>query len=196
MKEFSPLLEYVSRHIHLDEHEAVYFCSLLKYTRVRKRHFLIQPDYVCKYQSYVTKGCLRAFITDDEGEDYTIQFAVEDWWIGDFGSFINQAPATMFVEAIEDSELIQIEYNAVQLLYKEVPKFERFFRIITQRSYVFSQKRIMSNISTTAEARYLDFITRYPNIATRVPQYTLASYLGITTEFLSKIRRRISKTQP
>ena len=194
MNEFSPLLQYVNRHIQLNQQEEEYFCSLLRYTRLRKKQYLIQPDYVCKYKSYVVKGCLRAFITDDKGEDYTLQFAVEDWWIADFGSFINQVPATMIVEAIEDSELIQIDYNAVQLLYSQVPKFESFFRVITERSYVFLQKRIISNISMTAEEKYRDFITRYPNIAARVPQYAMASYLGITTEFLSKIRRRLSES--
>ena len=195
MDEFFPLLQYVNRYIRPGKKGEDYFCSLLRYTRVRKRQYFIQPDYVCRYQSYVVKGCLRAFIVDNKGEDYTIQFAVEDWWIGDFGSFINQEPATMFVEAIEDSELIQIDYNSVQLLCREVPEFERFFRLITQRSYAFLQKRVISNISMTAEARYLDFVSRYPDIAARVPQYTLASYLGITTEFLSKIRRRLSRAK-
>ena len=193
MDKFSPLIEYVNRHVRLTEQEEDYFRSLLRYARVKKRQFLAQPGHVSTYQSFVLKGCLRAFHLDEKGMDHTVRFAIEDWWIADFESFINQVPATLFVEAMEDSELIQIDYRSVQLLFEQMPKFERFSRIITQRSYLASQNRIISDISSTAEARYLAFLNHYPDIAMRVPQYTLASYLGMTTEFLSKIRKRLAK---
>lgn len=194
MDEFSEIKQYVARYIQLTPEEQSYFVSLLKITRVRKKQLIVQPEFVCKYRSYVLSGAMRAYVIDKNAQDHTIAFAIEDWWISDHSSYINQEPATFFVEALEDSVLIQIDYNAEQLLMETVPKFERFFRIITQRSLGFLQKRILSNLSKTAEERYEEFLEKYPAIATRVPQYTLASYLGFSTEFLSRIRnKRVSK---
>lgn len=194
MDEFSEIKQYVARYIQLTPEEQSYFVSLLKITRVRKKQLIVQPEFVCKYRSYVLSGAMRAYVIDKNAQDHTIAFAIEDWWISDHSSYINQEPATFFVEALEDSVLIQIDYNAEQLLMETVPKFERFFRIITQRSLGFLQKRILSNLSKTAEERYEEFLEKYPAIATRVPQYTLASYLGFSTEFLSRIRnKRVNK---
>lgn len=194
MDEFSEIKLYVARYIQLTPEEQSYFVSLLKITRVRKKQLIVQPEFVCKYRSYVLSGAMRAYVIDKNAQDHTIAFAIEDWWISDHSSYINQEPATFFVEALEDSLLIQIDYNAEQLLMETVPKFERFFRIITQRSLGFLQKRILSNLSKTAEERYEEFLEKYPAIATRVPQYTLASYLGFSTEFLSRIRnKRVNK---
>lgn len=194
MDEFSEIKKYVAKYIQLTQEEESYFVSLLKITRVKRKQFIVQPDFVCKYRSYVLSGAMRAYIIDKNAQDHTIAFAIEDWWISDHASYINQEPATYFVEALEDSVLIQIDYNAEQLLMETVPKFERFFRIITQRSLGFLQKRILSNLSKTAEERYEEFLGKYPLIAARVPQYTLASYLGFSTEFLSRIRnKRVSK---
>jgi CRP-like cAMP-binding protein len=123
-----------------------------------------------------------------DGQEHTINFAIEDWWITDYPSYINQIPGALFVEALEDSILIQIDYNAEQLLMETLPKFERFFRIIVQRSLASLQQRILSNLSQTAEQRYETFEKRYPLIVNRVPQYTIASYIGVSSEFLSKIR--------
>ena len=133
---------------------------------------------------------IRAFLVGNDDQEHTIAFAIEDWWIFDYNSYINQVPATLFVEALEDSILIQLDYNAEQLLMKTIPKFERFFRIITQLSFAHLQQRMLSNLSHTAEERYEAFLEKYPRITARVPQYTLASFLGFSTEFLSKIRNK------
>lgn len=195
MDEFSAIKKYVSRHIQLSENEEAYFVSLLRITRVKKKQFIVQPEFTCKYRSYVVSGAMRAYIIGKKDQEHTIAFAIDDWWISDYNSYINQEPATFFVEALEDSVLIQIDYNAEQLLMETIPKFERFFRIITQRSFGFLQKRLLSNLSKTAEERYEEFLEKYPAIANRIPQYMLASYLGFTTVFLSKIRnKRIKKT--
>lgn len=191
-EDYSQIVKYVARHIQLTEEEETFFVSLLRTYRVRKKQFIVQPEYTCKYRSYVLKGALRAYLLGNNGEQYTISFAVEDWWITDFNSYINQVPATLFVEALEDTTLIQIEYNSEQLLLTQIPKFERFFRIITERSFNFSQQRVLSNISKSAEERYLEYAAKYPDIVNRVPQYALASYLGFSTEFLSKIRKRLT----
>lgn len=190
MDDYTKIKSYIARHIQLTEEEETYFVSLLRTTRVKKKQFIVQPEFTCKYRSYVLTGAMRAYLIDNKAQEHTVAFAIEDWWISDYNSYINQEPATLFVEALEDTILIQIDYNAEQLLMKTVPKFERFFRIITQRSFAFLQKRILSNLSKSAHERYEEFIEKYPSIATRVPQYALASYLGFSAEFLSKIRNK------
>jgi len=188
MDEFQAILKNIARFIQLTEEEANYFTGLLRITKVRKKQFIVQPEFVCKYRSYVFQGAMRAYFVDAGGQDHTIAFAIEDWFISDFNSYLFQQPATLFVEAMEDSILVQLDYQSEQLLMQQVPKFEQFFRIIAQRSLAFMQRRMLSNLAMTAEERYNEFIDKYPAIANKVPQYTLASYLGMTTEFLSKIR--------
>ncbi|MDP1764441.1 MAG: Crp/Fnr family transcriptional regulator [Sediminibacterium sp.] len=190
MDDYTKIKNYVARHIQLTEEEETYFVSLLRTTRVKKKQFIVQPGFTCKYRSYVLTGAMRAYLIDNKAQEHTVAFAIEDWWISDYNSYINQEPATLFVEALEDTILIQIDYNAEQLLMETIPKFERFFRIITQRSFAFLQKRILSNLSKSAHERYEEFIEKYPSIANRVPQYALASYLGFSPEFLSKIRNK------
>jgi CRP-like cAMP-binding protein len=188
MEALDTISQYVARHIQLTGKEQEYFLSLLRITRVKKKQFIVQPDFICKYRTYVFSGAMRAYLVDDKGQDHTIAFAIDDWWITDYNSFIFQQPATLFVEALEDSTLIQIDYNTEQLLMETVPKFERFFRIITERSFAFLQQRMLSNLSKSAEERYEEFLHKYPAIVQKVPQYALASYLGMSTEYLSKLR--------
>ncbi len=193
MDELQQVVKYVQRHIQLTQQEEDFLVSLLKVTRVKKKQFIVQPEFTCRYRSYVAQGAMRAYVVDNEGQDHTITFAIEDWWISDYNSYINQVPATFFVVAMEDTTLVQLDYNAEQLLMETYPVFERFFRIITQRSFAFLQKRIVCNLTKSAEERYNDFMDKYPAVAARVPQYTPASYLGFSTEFLSKIRNKRTK---
>ncbi len=188
MDDFSPIIKYISKHILLEEEEEARFTSYLRIKKVRKKQYIVQPDFVCNHRTYIVSGALRAYLVDDRGQEHTVAFGIEDWWIADFNSYFFRQPATLFVEALEDSILIQIEYNAEQELLSTIPKFEKFYRIISQNGYAFLQRRILSNISLNAEQRYEDFMQRYPDIAARVPQYALASYLGFSTELLSKIR--------
>lgn len=188
MKEFSAVIAYISKYVELSDDEIHQLMGFLKLTKVKKRQFIVQPGFVCRYKSYVVKGAFRTYLVDDKGRDHTLAFAVEDWWVSDYSSLIYQEPATLFVEALEDSVLVQMEYGDEQRFLKDIPKLEKFERIITQRALAFQQKRLLSNFSMTAEERYDDFINKYPGIAARVPQYALASYLGFSTEYLSKIR--------
>lgn len=135
---------------------------------------------------------MRAYLVDQEDKEHTQAFAIEDWWISDFSSMIYQEAATLFVEALEDSILIQIAHNDMLIALNEIPKLEKFERIITQRALAFQQKRLLSTFTKTAEERYDEFMSKYSAIANRVPQYALASYLGFSTEYLSKIRNRKS----
>lgn len=185
-----PLVDYVRRYVALSDEEADIFRSFMKLTPVRRRQYLVQPGYVCHYQSYILRGAFRTYLLDEAGHAHTIGLSIEDWWLSDYDSFINQKPATLFVEALEEGLVVQLHHDSVQELYRVLPQFERFFRIIGQRSIIFLQRRMLASMSQRAEQRYADFIELYPGIAQRVPQYALASYLGITTEFLSKIRGR------
>jgi CRP-like cAMP-binding protein len=194
MDELESIKKYVERHISLTQEEQAFFASLLRITKVKKKQLIVQPDFICKYRTYVFQGALRAYLVDKNANEHTIAFAIDDWWISDYNSYIFQQPATLFVEALENSTLIQIDYNAEQLLKETLPKFEKFFRIITERSFAFLQKRMLSSLSMTAEERYENFMENYSNVAIRVPQYALASYLGMSTEYLSKLRNnRVSK---
>ena len=190
MKEFESIKAHVARHIDLTTGEQEYFISQLRVNKVRKKQLIVQPDLVCKYRSYIYRGAMRAYLVDNDGREHTIALGIDDWWIADYSSYIFQQPATLFVEAVEATTLVQIDYDAEQLLLETVPKFERFFRIVTQRGYAALQERLLSNISKSAEERYEDFLRKQPTLAAKVPQYALASYLGMSTEYLSKLRNK------
>jgi CRP-like cAMP-binding protein len=195
MDDFSAVIKYINRHIQLNAEEEAFYISLLKIKKVRKKQFIVQPDFVCKHRTYVVKGALRSYMIDANGQDHTVAFGIDDWWIADFNSYIFQQPATLFVEALEESTLIQITYEDEQLLLETHPRFEKFYRILAQSGYAYLQRRILSDISLTASERYEHFLSKYPLIAARVPQYALASYLGISHELLSKIRnKRVKKS--
>jgi len=191
--EYDLSLRNIGRLITLTEEEEAYFCSLLQVRKYKRRQFLVQAGDICRYENFIQKGCVRSYYADDSGFEHTVQFGVEDWWIGDFASFVTQTPAKLNVEALEDCEIIQIEFQALEELYRQVPKFERFFRLLFQRSFITLQNRIISMISMTAEERYLEFRQKYAVFESRIPQTKIASYLGITPEFLSKIRSQLAK---
>ena len=188
--EYDPILEYISRYVELTVEEVNQLTTFFKIRKVKKRQFIVQPGFVCRHKSYVVKGAFRAYLVDNKGKEHTLAFAIEDWWISDYSSLIYQEPATLFVEALEDSILIQIDFKDEQTFLREIPKMEKLERIITQRFLAFQQKRLLSNFTKTAEERYDEFMSKYSAIANRVPQYALASYLGFSTEYLSKIRNR------
>ena len=192
MKDYQNILENIKRYVALNEQDEKQFCSIVNTTKIKRRQFIVQPNFVCTYQFYVLKGAFRSYLVNDEGVDHTIQFAIEDWFISDFNSYISQTPASLFVEALEPSIVQQIAHADVEQLCDLNPKFDRFFRLIAQKSFAYSQRRILSNLGKSAEARYLEFQKLYPAIVQRVPQYALASYLGMSPEFLSKIRKRLA----
>ncbi|MDQ8011828.1 MAG: Crp/Fnr family transcriptional regulator [Flavobacterium nitrogenifigens] len=188
MEHYESLIKHLQDRIELSEEEANLFVSNFKIKKIKKRQFIVQPDFVAKHRNYVVEGALRAYVVNDEGQEHTIAFAIEDWWISDYNSYIYQQPATMFVMALEDAVLLQIDFETEAKLKMANPKFETFFRITAERTAAFFQRRIITNLTSSAEERYEKFITQFPLIANRVPQYALASYLGMTTEFLSKIK--------
>jgi CRP-like cAMP-binding protein len=161
---------------------------------VKKRQFIVQPDYIAKHRNYVVKGAFRSYVIGNDGQEHTINLAIDDWWITDSNSFIYQKPATMFVVALEDSVLLQLDFKNEQKLKLHSHKFETFFRTAAERGLTFLQRRITSRHTLTAEQRYEEFVNEYPQFLQRIPQYVLASYLGMTTEYLSKIRNNKLKS--
>ena len=194
MKDYTGILNNIKRYVSLQEDDEKQFADIVRTTKIKRRQFIVQPNFICSHQTYVLKGAFRSYFMSDEGTEHTIQFAIEDWFISDFNSYLSQSPASLFVEALEDSIVQQIAYEDVERLCGNNPKFERFFRLVAQKSFAFSQRRVLSNLGKSAEERYIEFFELYPSIVQRVPQYALASYLGMSAEFLSKIRKRITQT--
>ena len=159
-------------------------------TRVKKRQFIVQPEFTAKNRFYVVQGSFRAYVIGDEGQEHTIQFAIEDWWITDYNSYIFQQPASMFVMALEDSIVLQINYETEQELKKRKHLYESFLRVVAEHTAAHMARRVILNLTKTAEQRFEFVQERYPEIVNRVPQYALASFLGITTEYLSKLRNK------
>jgi len=188
-----PFIEHLRKRVTFNQKELDKMLSGFNLKKVKKKQFVVQPEFTAKYQYYVLEGVFRAYIIDEKGEEHTIQLAIEDWWISDYNSYISQTPATMFVVALEDSVVLQIDYATEHQLKTSSHKIETFFRIMAERTAAFRQRRIISNLTQTAEERYNNFIEKYPFIADRIPQYALASYLGMTTEFLSRIRNKKTK---
>lgn len=187
------ILKNVAKHISLNEQEAKYFLSLLEPRSMKRKTFYLEAGKVCKSSAFVLDGAVKSYTVDDEGKEHILSFATRDWWISDLYSLISEKPAILNIQAIADSEVLLLTRKNQQILFEQVPKFERFFRILVENALVASQQRLIDNLSSTAEERYLRFIGKYPTIPSCVPQHNIASYLGITPEFLSKIRARLAK---
>jgi len=182
------LLNYVQNFVSLTNDEAKEFSSSFKEVKVKKRQFIVQPNFTDKHRSFVVKGAFRTYAISNDGQEHTLQFAIENWWVSDFNSYIYQHPATLFIVALEDSTILQLDFNKEQELKASNHKFETFFRIMAEKGLAFEHRRILFDLIHSAEARYENFLLNFPNFVQRVPQYALASYLGMSTEFLSRIR--------
>ncbi|MEM6830872.1 MAG: Crp/Fnr family transcriptional regulator [Bacteroidota bacterium] len=190
MEKYDSILANIERYVKLTEDEKEQFISILKTSRVKKRQFVIQPGYPCEYRHYILEGAFRVFYMDENGKEHTVSIGIEDWFFTDIYSYIYKEPATYFAEALEDSVIFKMRYEDVEQLCANVHSFSQFFRLITEKAFANSRKRIVSNISKTSEERYWEYVESYPQIVNRVPQYVIASYLGMSAEFLSKIRSR------
>lgn len=189
--QYSNIDKNVNRSVQFTRAELEIFHQLLQYKKVGKKQYLLQPGELCNFEAYIIKGCTRTYFIDEQGGEVILQFGIEDWWLGDPTSFHDQQPSQLFIETIEETELHYFTPETKENLLFKVPKFERVFRLLIQRNLSATQKRLFKSISKPAEERYLEFIEKYPSIPQRVPQHQIASYLGISPEFLSKIRRRM-----
>jgi CRP-like cAMP-binding protein len=186
---FESVLKSIAKHINLDQEETTLFQSLVKSKTVIKKTLLLNAGENCKYLFYVQSGALRAFYLDKEGKESTIMFAVADWWVTDMYCYLNNKSAMMYIEALEDSSVLQLSKEGFEKLLIDVPKFEKFFRILMQNAYTREQLRIIENLSSSAEDRYESFLQKYPHIAKMLKQKQIASYLGITPEHLSAMKK-------
>lgn len=191
--EFDFILKNICKHVTLEKDEITHFTSLLKIKVVSKKKFLLQEGEACTTIYYVQSGILRAYCHDKDHNERVIMFAVQDWWITDIQGFSTGNPAIVNIEAIEDSVVLELKKKDLDQLYIDVPKFERVFRILMQNSYIREQLRTTQNLTLTAEERYNNFVAKYPHVYQRVPLKQIASYLGITPEFLSVIRKKKSE---
>ena len=189
------LSDYIKKYIDLTVDEEALLFSKIIHRNYLKDQYLVQQGDVCKSVSFIISGCTKTFYMDTEGQEHIVMFSIENWWTSDLGSFITQSPADYNVQCIENTQLFQFTYDILEELYIEIPKLERLFRKIVEPAFVASQKRIIRNFSLSAKERYLIFKETYPKIEQRVPQYMIASYLGITKEFLSKIKSQIIQGQ-
>jgi len=187
-KSTEKIIGYLQQRVTVTESEALEFAGMFQEKKVRKKQFLVQPDFVARHRYYIIDGALRSFIVDDNGQETTIALAIDDWWITDYNSYIYQQPATLFVEAVSNATVLQLSYENEQQLKTSNPKFETFFRIIAERGLAAQQRRIITNLTQNAEQRYESFVQKYPKFVNSIPQYIIASFLGMSTEFLSKIR--------
>lgn len=193
---FENILLNVSRNITLTDDEKNTFTGLLERRMVPRKTVLLRAGDICQFEAYIVKGCARIYHVDINGCEIILSFAVEDWWISDLASFHEQKPSTFFIEALEKTEILILSPQNKQRLLREVPKFERIFRILIQRSLYTIQNRLLSTIGKSAMERYLEFVDLYPTVPPRVPQYHIASYIGVSPEFISIIRRRLASKDP
>ena len=184
--ELQSLFDYIANFTPLTSEEQSLLAAKVRIRKFLKGQFVVQNGDICQYENFVLSGSLKTFYIDNEGQEHIVMFAVENWWTADLGSFISQAAADFNVQCLEKSVLAQIRFEDLQQLYIDIPKLERFFRIIIEKAFVSSQKRVINNFSLPAKERYLKFREQYPQIEQRVPQYMIASYLGITKEFLAR----------
>lgn len=187
------LKKNISKHILLTEEQADEFCELFESRFVKKKELLLKAGEICRFEGFVNKGLFRVYHIDRDGVDQVLYFAAEDWWVADIDSFTNERPSWLYIEALEDAEILLISKENKEFAYRNIPEIEKLFRIMTQKTHVFLQRRIIDNMSKTADERYIEFIERYPQLYQRLSNLQIAAYLGISHEFLSKIRKKISQ---
>ena len=189
----SLIIDSIEKHVALTPEEKKLFLSKIEIQQHKAKTILLSPGEICKYSYFVNSGILRSFNINDNIVEYVLNFACEGWWIGDMYSLITQKPGNLFIEVLEDAELVLLSKENQEQLYNEIPKLERFFRILTQNALVANQERVMDNLSLSAEDRFDKFCKRYPGLIQKVPQKQIASYIGVTPEFFSKMKAKLLK---
>lgn len=192
---FENIIKNITRFVTITPEEEKVFTDLLVCEKYPKKTILLKEGEICQFEGYIHKGCLRMYCLDDDGTEVTLLFAIEDWWISDIASFQDQKPSKVYIETLEDSEIYILNPSTKEQLLNEIPKFERVFRMLVQRNLTTLQSRLVDTISKSASDRYLEFIKVYPSIPQRVAQYYIASYLGVSKEFVSTIRKRLASKE-
>lgn len=188
----APLIQHFESYIPLSQKERLLLQERFVPKQIARKQRILTEGMVCKHYSFIVQGCFRMYGVDDMGYEHNIQFAAENDWIADIGSFHSQQPSGLIIQAIEEASILQVEQQDLYFLYLNIPKLDRIFKVIIENKYVELQNRVLQNFSSTAEQRYLRFLTQYPTLFHRLPNTHIASYLGITPEFLSKIRKGLT----
>ncbi|KAA0994039.1 Crp/Fnr family transcriptional regulator [Dyadobacter sp. UC 10] len=194
------LVDHFESYLAFDDREKHLLAARVTIRNIRRRQAILQEGFQCKHYSFVVSGCLKMFAVDAKGTEHNLQFAADTnlpaaRWIADIGSLHSGKPSKLFIEAIEPGVIAQIEKDDLYFLYTNIPKLDRIFKVIVESNYVELQNRVLQNFSSTAQERYIAFLEQYPALAQRLPNTQIASYLGITPEFLSKVRKEISSKQ-
>lgn len=183
-----PLLQYFDGFFPLTENEKELIQAKFHSRLFRKRQFVLQEGDVCTQFNFVVRGCLRTYKIDAKGNAHILQFATENSWINDLGSFHGLRSSTLNIDALEDTVVLQISYDDLIALYTQAPRFDRIFRVLIENAFVRLQERLLQTISSTAEDRYQSFLELYPNLINRLSQVQIAAFIGVTPEFLSRLR--------
>lgn len=192
---FTQVNTAISRYVNFTQEELDIFNSLLYFKQIKKKTIMLQKGEKCTFEAFVVRGCIRKYYIDENGFEVILQFAVENSWISDISFSIYETDSShIFIETIENTDLLVFSPETKEKLFNQAPRFERAFRILVQRHLAVTQNRLLHNITCTAEQKYDEFLQTYPTIPLRVPQHYIASYLGISPEFLSKIRGRKLKS--
>lgn len=184
------LIKHIRRYVELEEPEIQTVLKLFKPIHLKKKEYLLSEGQVCKGNYFVEKGCLRMFFINDKNAEQITQFALETWWIADYFSYIDQTPTGYYIQAIEKSEILSLDHQMQNNLFNELPQMERYFRMVSQKAVAASQVRIKFLYDLSKEERYQQFSASFPEFIQRVPQYMLASFLGLTPEYVSELRRK------
>ncbi|WP_320815388.1 Crp/Fnr family transcriptional regulator [Flavobacterium sp.] len=187
------ILQNIEKIVSLSEQEKELILSKIEVYKYEAKTVLLQAGEVCEYSYFVNSGILRSFNINDNIVEHVLQFACEGWWIGDMYSLITQKPGNLYIEVNEDAEVVLLSKENQEELFREIPKLERFFRILTENSLVANQERLMDNLSLSAEERFEKFCNKYPTLIQKVPQKQVASYIGVTPEFFSKMKAKMLK---
>ncbi|MBV8326758.1 Crp/Fnr family transcriptional regulator [Chryseobacterium sp.] len=189
---FNLLYQNISRYTQFTKEEFGRFANPFQLRKFKKKEMVLREGDYCLFEGFVTKGCFKIYYLNENGFEQTLYFAVEGWWITDIDSLINHVPSILNIEALEESEVLMVSKKDKDYLYETMPKVEKLFRMMNQQSSVALQRRIFSLTGKTADQRYLEFLEKYPGLEQKLTQQQVASYLGITHEFLSKIRKKMA----
>jgi len=192
---FELLFKKITAVIPVNEEEFDYFRSLFVPKKLRKRQYFLQEGDICRYQVFVEKGLLRSYTIDEKGSEHILQFASEGWWMADLSSYLTNEPSFLNMDALEDAQLLLLSKPLWEQAMKKIPSLEHYFRIIIQNHLVATQKRLLQSLAETAEEKYNRFVETYPECRQRMPQHMIASYLGITRETLSRVRKHLADRQ-
>jgi len=187
---YTALLTHIKKFVPLNEEETDMLIACLRYKKIKKKELLLKEEQVCTANYFVLKGCFRMYFIQENGIEQIVQFGIENWWITDYQSLDWQEPSRFYIQAVEPAEVAVLDHNAAHGLFDKIPVLDRYFRLIVQRAYAASQQRVRFIYSFSGAERYHHFCDSFPGFMQRVPQYMVASYLGLTPEFVSKIKNQ------